>query len=307
MKSYDKAPTTFPQQVELLRSRGLIIPDSAAAEIFLRQTNYYRFSAYCLPFETVRHSFTAGVHFSDVQALYEFDRKLRALVDYALETVEIIIRARAAYHLAHVYGAFAQEDKNNFYFDEPSYATWIEKIRTETDRSREVFIGHYKRTYSEYPALPIWVVMEIMSFGSLIRLINNMYKKDAIAIAQSFGIHDRIFRSCLLSFSYVRNICAHHSRLAGKNLRVRLELPGHEEWVESADKRYIGAIILSLAYFMRSAEVEKDALARWQDDVERLLVSQINGLDITALLGLEKGLPHIPGWRNEKHELFGNS
>lgn len=300
MKPYDKPPTTYPRQIELLRSRGLIIDNPASAEFFLKQTNYYRFSAYCLPFETVRHSFNADVHFSDVQELYEFDGRLRGLVGHALETIEIIIRARVAYHLAHAYGAFAHENRNNFYFGALEYADWIEKIRTETERSREVFIGHYKRTYSEYPALPIWVVMEIMAFGSLIRLINNLLKKDMVAIVHPFGIHDRVFRSCLLSFSYVRNTCAHHSRLVGKNLRVKLELPSHEKWVGFADKSYIGAILLTLAYFMRSAEVESNVLGTWQDDVERLLDSRINGLNITALLGLKERLPAIPGWKIEK-------
>ena len=122
MKPYDKPPTTYLRQIELLRSRGLIIDDPASAEFFLKQTNYYRFSAYCLPFETIKHSFNARVHFSDVRSLYEFDRTLRGLVDHALETVEIVIRARVAYYLAHAYGAFAHEDRNNFYFDQPTYA-----------------------------------------------------------------------------------------------------------------------------------------------------------------------------------------
>ncbi|MBI4801054.1 MAG: Abi family protein [Elusimicrobia bacterium] len=74
MQPYNKPPLTYSQQVALLKSRGLVIADSAAAEAYLSRINYYRFSAYCLPFEAVRHQFKPAATFDDLKALYEFDR-----------------------------------------------------------------------------------------------------------------------------------------------------------------------------------------------------------------------------------------
>ena len=60
---YTKQPLTLRQQLDLLISRGLIVGDREAAEAFLSRVNYYRFSAYCLPFEKERHSFLPDTRF----------------------------------------------------------------------------------------------------------------------------------------------------------------------------------------------------------------------------------------------------
>ena len=79
-EKYNKPALTFRQQLELLESRGMKIGDHAAAEAFLADTNYYRVSAYCIPFQGKRDEFHPGATFENVRALYDFDRKLRACV-----------------------------------------------------------------------------------------------------------------------------------------------------------------------------------------------------------------------------------
>ena len=76
MIPYPKPPLKYDDQIKLLISRGLIIADPENAKSFLSQVNYYRFSAYCLPFETSRHQFMSHVTFEDIKSLYEFDRYL---------------------------------------------------------------------------------------------------------------------------------------------------------------------------------------------------------------------------------------
>ena len=115
MNQYNKPPLTYSQQVELLSNRGLLIIDKVKAEKFLSQTNYYRFSAYCLPFEIKRHQFKSGVTFEQIQQVYEFDRRLRFLIDEALEVIEISFRTATSHYLAHRYGPFVHEDPGKFY------------------------------------------------------------------------------------------------------------------------------------------------------------------------------------------------
>ena len=45
-----KKPTTFEQQLDKLKSRGCIIEDEKKALTVLRRVNYYRLTAYFLPF-----------------------------------------------------------------------------------------------------------------------------------------------------------------------------------------------------------------------------------------------------------------
>jgi len=46
-----KIPTTYEEQVQILRSRGCIIRDESFCLEKLSAINYYRFSAYFLPFK----------------------------------------------------------------------------------------------------------------------------------------------------------------------------------------------------------------------------------------------------------------
>ena len=45
-----KKPTTYDEQIELLKQKNIIIRDSAACSNFLSRTNYYHLSGYYLPF-----------------------------------------------------------------------------------------------------------------------------------------------------------------------------------------------------------------------------------------------------------------
>jgi abortive infection bacteriophage resistance protein len=85
-------------------------PDCADAEIFLRHINYYRFTGYCLAFESPRHVFPAGVTFNHVKASCQFDASLRDLLNEALEVIEIDLRTVVAHYFGHKYGAFGHTD-----------------------------------------------------------------------------------------------------------------------------------------------------------------------------------------------------
>ncbi len=101
---YTKPPTRLAEQVAQLERRGLIISDKSNAEFYLAQLNYYRFAAYCLPFEQDHssHQFQPNTHFEDVLNLYVFDRELRLLVLDAIERIEVSLRTQLAYHLGSV-------------------------------------------------------------------------------------------------------------------------------------------------------------------------------------------------------------
>ena len=54
---FAKPPTTFQEQVDLLKSRGLIINDSEKALQNISRINYYRLSSYYVPFQINRNLF----------------------------------------------------------------------------------------------------------------------------------------------------------------------------------------------------------------------------------------------------------
>lgn len=106
---YKKPWLSFRDQVSRLQSRGLIVSDVQAAMDFLRHVNYYRFSGFCLAFESSRHQFSDGVTFEQVRTAYQFDRVVRDIVTEALEVVELDFRTAVAHHFGQKYGAFGHK------------------------------------------------------------------------------------------------------------------------------------------------------------------------------------------------------
>jgi abortive infection bacteriophage resistance protein len=75
-----KKPTTFDEQIQLLKRRGLIIDNEILCKQFLKSINYYRFTAYLLPFKNPDDTYGNGVNFENVYKMYHFDRKMRTLL-----------------------------------------------------------------------------------------------------------------------------------------------------------------------------------------------------------------------------------
>jgi abortive infection bacteriophage resistance protein len=91
-------------------------------------------------------------------------------------------------------------------------------------RSRETFMTHNKEKYGLPVA--IWVACEVWDFGCMSRLFAGLQTVDQDAIAQSYGVNDgRVFASWLRSLNYLRNVCAHHSRLWNRNIVEGPKLP----------------------------------------------------------------------------------
>ena len=111
---YTKPPLTHEQQVELLKTRGLVIANPAVAVKFFQQVNYYRFSAYCIPFQSARDVFFPGITFEKVVELYRLDEILRNDYLELLSPIEVFLRPRIVYELSHGWGPFSHYDSSIF-------------------------------------------------------------------------------------------------------------------------------------------------------------------------------------------------
>lgn len=219
---YTKPPLPIPDQIALLESRGLSVPDHDKAAKYLSNISYYRLSAYLYPFKIqdpatneVTNKFKPGTTFDDVIDLYVFDRKLRLFVFDEIERIEVAFRTQIIYHPSLEKGAHWFEDRAN-YENPPMVDICLSEIDSEINRSKEVFILHYFDKYTNPKRPPAWMVFEAVSFGVISKIYENMHESSNSKknIALHFGIPKPfIFESWLQSITYVRNICAHHSRL----------------------------------------------------------------------------------------------
>lgn len=299
-RSYTKPPLDFSDQLELLESRGLVVDDRAAAIAFLEYANYYRFSAYCLPYESARHVFLPGATFEQVKALYEFDRKLRDLLSQALEAVEIHMRTRIAHTLAHKHGAFAHLNRSLFYnrFD---WNRWHDRVIEEAKRSSETFVEHFRNTYTEFPDMPIWCVTEIMSFGALSTLFKGLERKHQKPIAQEFGVPAPVLQSWLHTMTYLRNLCAHHSRMWNRILAIKPSIPRHgQAWqkleTDSPEDRIFRCLCI-LRYLLKQSDAGITMYAPWGNCIVELLAAPPNVPSFHDAMGVPGGWERADYWK----------
>ena len=266
--------------------------DENKALHLLENISYYRFSGYWYPLleDKQNHIFKSNADFETAFNLYKFDREFRKLIISELEKIEVAIRSKMAYILSTVHDAFWIEDATLFAGSQIHEST-LDKIQKELDRSDEEFITAFKSKYSNrFP--PSFILLEITSFGTLSRLYGNLksgrIKRD---IARSFGLPDVVFASWLHSIVYIRNVCAHHSRIWNRPLSIQPLFPRSAtyDWLTN---RQIGInrvyYVLSMIIYLLNVVNPKHTFKKKLENLFR----KYSNVDRAAM-----GFP--AGWRNE--------
>lgn len=238
MTPYCKPHLSYQNQIDLLKSRGLIIHDESYAITKLKHISYFRLSAYFLPFQSTKDTFNHGTTFEQIIDLYHFDKELRLLTFGAIEKIEIFLRTSIAYNLSKHTNAFGYTKEENFCARDGDFAWLKDDIVKETGRSKETFIKHFRDNYTDTD-LPIWMVVEIISFGTLSKLYSMLCPKIEKEILDGIGLPSFVFKNWLHVFSYVRNLSAHHSRLWNRRFVIKAKIPKHKkEFTGIANDKY---------------------------------------------------------------------
>lgn len=223
---FAKQPTSYQEQAALLVSRGMLVVDHNEMLRQLEAVGYYRLCSYWHPFKLQDDSFKSGTSFEEVWRRYVFDRHLRLAVMDAIERVEVAVRSALITDLAMRFGCFAHTHRANFPTSHPEkHQKFLEEVRAEALRSKERFVEHFKATYDEFPDLPIWAMAETMTFGQMLTLFKMSERRIQSSVARRYEIAGPVLLSWLQTLNYVRNICAHHSRLWNRELALKPMIP----------------------------------------------------------------------------------
>lgn len=143
---FEKRPLKIQEQVNQLIKRGLIIEDNDNVYHYLSQISYYRLAGYWWPMQAdkVKHIFKPQSRFSDVIALYNFDRELRLLLFDVIEKIEISLRTKLIYHLSHEFSPWWFQDTSIFE-NTSSLIQTLASIDEEVERSKDAFIKEHKK------------------------------------------------------------------------------------------------------------------------------------------------------------------
>lgn len=302
---YAKPPLTFDDQLVKLTDRGIEILDPNLARQQLSLISYYRLSGYWYPYrlrdaaDRVTDQVRPGTRWDEIVVLYEFDRRLRLLTLDAMERIEIAVRTQLTYHFAHRHGAFGHTDAANFHrgFAERKHAVWLDKAQDEATKSRDAFILHFRNKYEGFPDVPIWMLTELMSLGTLSWLYSGMRNDDKKPVAAHFNLHYKRLRDWLHTLTVVRNVCAHHSRLWNRQLSVRPDEQLEREWQPPVTPRNdrIFYVLLMLRYLMKCDGNGDD----WAANMDALLEPICENPEWREAMGVPENWQEHPLWRRE--------
>ena len=221
-----KPALTYDEQICKLRvGHNLTISDENFAKDILRKVNYYRLSGYGIGLkkDDNKEHYLDSITIEHLFKLYCFDSQFKNNLIRTIEQIEIEFRTQIAYHLAIKYGSDALMNEMNFICKtnkdgDTIYSIVINSLNKEIDRQRnKPFVKHHIRTYNGN--FPIWVSVELMSFGNLSSLFSILKEEDQKVISNYYDTVSKYLKNWILCLLEVRNICAHHTRLYNMPLK----------------------------------------------------------------------------------------
>lgn len=292
--NYTKQPLDFPQILQMLKDRGIIVRNANEALRQLKIISYFRLANYMRPMEAdkVSHMFKPDSLFENAVDLYYFDKQLRVLLFTAVQSIEIALRSKIIHYLSMKYGAFWFMDEhlsdNRTLFKEN-----LSHIDKELKRSKEDFIsGHFaKYTSPEFP--PVWKTLEAVSFGTLSKLLENFGDKHVKkVIAREFNLPQHLYlESWIKCIAVLRNCIAHHSRIWNRKFPLKPQMPQklNGMWIDCSgiERAKLYAQLCCLAYLQNQIHPDND----FKQQLKSLLQAHPN-VDVAAM-----GFP--AGWENE--------
>ena len=227
-----------------------------------------------------RRQFKANATFEDAYNIYKFDSELRKMVCSELEKIEISIRTQLSLIMSDTAGLYWFENPLNFR-DTNKHSSLLRSLAEELRRSDDDAIISFQQNYLN-PFPPSWMTFEISSFGTLSMMYRWLNAGQARRqVARFYGLSDTVMESWLHSIVYVRNICAHHSRLWNRQLSINAMIPRRTNLpfikIPTATKKvyYILSIVL---YFMQTVNPNTTFVSRF-----KALLDKYPNVDVSAM------------------------
>lgn len=292
-----KVPTTIDEQLEKLKTHGMIITNEEEAKKILSEINYYRFSGYALQYriQPDKSDYISGTSFEKIYSIYKFDEIIRDILRKYIERAEVYYRTLIShnYSLAKCTNPPHDQhyDENNFY-NKVGYNEVMKSFKKERNYYKDsLIVKHHKLKYKS--RMPLWVIVELMSFSNTSKLYSSMYESEKNLIASKAGTGGKTLVNHLHCLSVLRNKCAHAARLYDTKFYPPARFPtAYLRIYPELDKTSLFAYIMILLRRLPNIE-DKQELA---GDVITIINLYEKDIDLKAI-----GFPE-----NYKEHLFSN-
>lgn len=268
---------TIEEQIDILKSRSLIVNENEAKIIFSKNNYYYLINGYKDLFVNKNNNeekYKKNVTLNEIYALYEFDSEIRMdFLKYILK-IERRIDTYIAYEFSKKYGHYNYLISDNFENTKSNAMNITNLISTINNnmikqmKNKNKMLNHYM---NKYGYVPFWVLIRIMTFGEISKFYSLMKQKDQNAIAKNFNIRENILKSYLENLAIIRNLCAHDEKIYDIRLRKCI---GTTEYykimgIENTGKKDLFSVIIILKTLLEEKEF-KDFYSILIDNIEKL-------------------------------------
>lgn len=265
MYRYPKRILTIAQQIQAYIDAGMKVSSVSEAEHALKTIGYYRLRGYCFHlYDNSAKQYLPGTDFNDIVKLYRFDTELSHTLFKMLSKLEVALRARLVQALLVSNDALILNDPSAF-SDKKMYWQNQSTISAEIARSNDVFIKHNFDHHDG--AIPLWAAVEIMSFGTLSKVIKNL--RTGVGSAFSVLADDykyisangnevkpskNMLSSWIHAVSVLRNMCAHNSRIYNRAISTSPELITTDVITPKPQYNGLYQVLLAMKYLRPSDE-----------------------------------------------------
>lgn len=270
----EKIFKTYDEQLDILGSRGVVLTPSGerskAKQIIQREGYYKLINGYKELFlleKSPDEKYIPGTTVGEIFSLYCFDRELREIFLRHILHVETNIKSLISYRISEQYGHDNFLIYCNFNTSMKNADKQISSVLAEIQRqissnTHDPSIKHYLQKYGY---LPMWVLNNILTVGTISKFYSIMKVPDRQSISKIFKILDNYLESFLYYLSIVRNFSAHGNRLyclrttrplidtnIHNNLSISMQ---NNEYIYG--KRDLFAAVIALRYLVSVNEFER--------------------------------------------------
>ena len=309
-------------QIEKLDSRGMVISNKEAVKEILLRENYYNivngYKNIFLDKSSEEECFIKGTNFNELYRLYILDREYRnTLIKYLL-SFETNLKTICAYRFAERY------PNKNAYFDINSYssesscidnilrniANLSKVIQREKNKKHANSIKHYLENHD---SVPIWVVVNSLTFGEISYFFNSLKNDLKEVIAKDFS--DRYkndyntktnvtvgaLKQVIKVVNLFRNICAHEEvlynrKVTGVKVSVFKNYYTDAEILNSIRKGNLYGLIAMLKLVMSSEEYSLMFMQLYQP---LFFQERLGSFETVNIKEIKQEMGFIDDWENK--------
>ena len=211
----EKEFKTIDQQIDILKKKGLIIDDYDTCYNILLKENYFFINGYRHIFmnSPTDRTFITGATFSELYAVFKFDRYSRNIFFKNLLIIENRLKSVISYQLSKKYG-YKEKDYLNLrnFTQDPEKRRRVKDVIEKMRRQIRINTGRHNATMhylKNYGYIPLWILVKVLSFGMVCELFSIMTDEDKLEVSSVFHLGIEELESFLPILSNYRNLCAH--------------------------------------------------------------------------------------------------